>query len=119
MFEGDRKLTWHSFPSFTIFPNSTTRLLAFLRIYRSSPYFCGVGDSAVGSPKTSVWDLSVGTSSFVMGDSAVGTTSIVLGASAVGTPSFVIDDSEVDTTSSAVGDSAVVIPYFLQQFVPI
>ena len=59
-----------------------------LRIARSLWDFCGVGDSVVGSLKTSVGDSLVGKSLFVTGDSAVGTTSSAVGDSAVGTPSF-------------------------------
>ena len=88
MFEGDRELTWLSYNSFSVSPNATSRFLEFLRIARSSQDFRGVGDSAVGTPTTSVRDSSVGTSLFVTGDSAVGTTSSVVGDSVVGTPSF-------------------------------
>ena len=112
MFEGDKELTWLSSPSFSICPDATSRFLAFLQIARLSRYFRGVGDSAVGSPKISVADSSVDTSSFVMGDSAVSTTSSAVGDSAVGTPSFVMGDSVFSTTSSAVGDSAIDIPSF-------
>ena len=112
MFEVDRELTWISSPSFSIFPDVTSRFLEFLRIARSSRDFRGVVDSAVGSPTTSVGGSSVGTSSFVMGNSAVGTTSSSVSDSAVGTPSFVIGDSAVGTTSSAVVDSAVGTPSF-------
>ena len=62
MFEGDRELTWLSSPSFAIFTDATSRFLEFLRIARSSRDFCRVGDSAVGSPTTSVGDSLVGTS---------------------------------------------------------
>ena len=86
MFEGDRKLTWLSSPSFAICYDATSRFLAFLRIARLSRDFRGVGDSAVGSPTTSVGDLSVGTSSFVTGDSAVCTTSSAVVDLAVSTP---------------------------------
>ena len=88
MFEGDRELTWLSSPSFSIFTDATSRFLAFLQIARSSRHFRGVGDSAVGTPTTSVGYSSVGTSSFVTGDSAVSTTSSAVGDSVVGTPSF-------------------------------
>ena len=114
MFEGDRELTWLSYPSFAICHNATSRFLAFLWIARSSRDFRGVGDSAVGSPTTSVWDSSVGTSSFVIGNSAVGTTSSAVGDSEVGTHLFVIGDSAVVTISSAVGDSAVGTPSFTE-----
>ena len=103
MFEGDRESTWLSSPSFSILPDSTSRFLAFLWIAHSSRDFCGVGDSAVGSPTTSVVDSSVGTSLFVIGDSAVGTTSSAVGDSTVGTPSFV---------TGALGDSSIGTPSF-------
>ena len=66
MFEGDRELTWLSSLSFAICPDITNRFLAFLQIARSSQDFRRVGDSAVGSPTTSVGDSSIGTSLFVM-----------------------------------------------------
>ena len=107
MFEGDRELTCVSSPSFDKNLNATSRFLAFMKIARLSRNFCGVGDSTVGSPTTSVGNSSVCISSFVVGDSAVITTSSAVGDSAVCTPSFVTGDSAVGTTSSAVDYSAV------------
>ena len=112
MFEGDRDLTWLSFPSFVRCPDATSGFLAFMRIARLSRDFRRVGDSVVGTTTTLVEDSSVGTSSFVTGDSEVDKTSIAVGDSAVGTSLFVTCDSAVGTTSSAVGDSAVGTPSF-------
>ena len=88
MFEGDRELTWLSYPSFTICPDATSGFLAFLQISSLSWDFRGVGDSAVGTPTTSVGDSSVGTYSFVTGNLEVGATPSEVGDSAVGTLSF-------------------------------
>ena len=101
MFEGDRELTWLLSPSFSIYPDATSRFLAFLRIARLSQDFCGGCKSAVCSPTTSVGDSSYGTSLIVIYNPAVSITFSALGESAVNTPSFVTGDSVFGTTSES------------------